>query len=66
VQKFNMQVYNRFGQLVYNSENIQESWNGKWLNDGEECPVAVYVYEAEVTDYNRKKHNLRGRITLIR
>lgn len=66
VQKFNIQVYNRFGQLVYNSDNIQETWNGKWLNDGEECPVAVYVYEAEVTDYNRKKHNLRGRITLIR
>jgi gliding motility-associated-like protein len=66
VQKFNMQVYNRFGQLVYKSDSTQESWNGKWLNDGEECPVSVYVYEAEVTDYNRKKHNLRGRITLIR
>lgn len=66
IEKFELKIYNRRGQVVYQSDSILESWNGQYLNDGEECPQDVYVYEAEARDFNRKKYNLRGRITLIR
>ena len=66
VDKFEIKIFNRRGQVVYQSDNVRESWNGQYLNDGEECPQDVYVYEAEIRDFNRKKYNLRGKITLIR
>ena len=66
VTEFNIKVYNRKGQVVYESSDVHESWNGKFLNTGEECQQELYVYEAIIRDSNRKKYNRRGRITLIR
>lgn len=66
VMKFEIKIYNRIGQLVYQSDTTDETWNGQQLNTGAECPQGVYVYEAEVRDFSRKKYNLRGRVTLIR
>ncbi|MBK7682031.1 MAG: gliding motility-associated C-terminal domain-containing protein [Bacteroidetes bacterium] len=54
VDEFNIKVYNRRGQIVYESSNTKESWNGEFLNDGEECMSGVYVYEALIKDFNRK------------
>ena len=64
--EFNIKVYNRRGQIVYESSNTNESWNGKFLNDGEECMSGVYVYESLIKDFNRKKHNLKGQIYLLK
>jgi gliding motility-associated-like protein len=66
VDEFNIKVYNRRGQIVYESDNTTESWNGKFLNDGEECMAGVYVYEALIKDLNRKKHNIKGQIYLLK
>ena len=66
VDEFNIKVYNRRGQIVYESSNTNESWNGKFLNDGEECMSGVYVYESLIKDFNRKKHNLKGQIYLLK
>ena len=66
VDEFNIKVYNRRGQIVYESSNTKESWNGEFLNDGEECMSGVYVYEALIKDFNRKKHNLKGKIYLLK
>lgn len=66
VDEFNIKIYNRRGQIVYESSDTKESWNGEFLNDGEECMSGVYVYEALIKDFNRKKHNLKGQIYLLK
>lgn len=66
IEQFKITIYNRRGQVMFQTESPLESWNGTYLNTGEECPQDVYVFEAELKDYYRKNHNVRGRITLIR
>lgn len=66
VKEFNIKVYNRRGQIVYESSDVKESWNGEFLNDGEECMSGVYVYEALIKDANRKKYNKKGQIYILR
>lgn len=40
---YNFQIYNRWGQLIFETESINEGWNGKMGNG--DCPQGVYVYK---------------------
>lgn len=66
IETFEMKIFNVRGQLVWETTETDDTWNGRFLNTGEECPSGVYVFEAKVMDINRKKHNQRGRITIVR
>ncbi len=63
IYKFKMYIYNRWGQLVYENENISEGWDG--TQNGNPCNPGVYVwvvyYEAESGEVTNK-----GSVTLIR
>ncbi len=52
-------VYNRWGLLLYDSNENGTCWNGKWK--GEEAPEGVYFY---ILDHKQKTYH--GTITLIR
>jgi gliding motility-associated-like protein len=38
-------IYNRWGRVVYESENYQNDWNGSGLSNG------IYYYEIRITDH---------------
>lgn len=62
INNFKMYIYNRWGQLVYENDNISEGWDGK--KNGSLCNPGVYVwvvyYEAEGGKVTNK-----GNVTLI-
>lgn len=66
IRSLELWVYNRRGQIVWHTTNADEVWNGKYLNEYEECPPGVYVYRARTKDVNNKKHEDTGDITIIR
>jgi gliding motility-associated-like protein len=41
---YKLEIYNRWGGLVFSTETPGEGWDGK-TNGGEECPQAVFVYK---------------------
>jgi gliding motility-associated-like protein len=58
-------IYNRWGQLVYESSDITEGWNGYF--NGELQPQDTYVYQAEVETWlDGKKLQKKGMFELIR
>ncbi len=58
-------IYNRWGQVVYNSIDFEDGWDGK-LNQIEQ-PGGAYVWILEGYDeYYKKVVNAKGLITLIR
>lgn len=68
VTKF--QVYDRWGNLLYNSENMllnqpASGWDGK-RNGGERAADGVYTYVAEVMFLDGTAVLLRGDVTLLR
>lgn len=72
-QNYKLDIFNRWGQLVYQSTKDGEkgegtNWNGKFLNTGTECPEGTYFYIFEYTVcYGEEKNNkANGTITLIR
>jgi len=65
VHKFNMQVFNRWGQLVFKTTNINgRGWDGRF-NDKNQ-PMGVYVYLIEVAYANGREEEYKGNVTLIR
>ena len=42
---FHIYIYNRHGQLVFQTDDIEKGWDGKI--DGEMAPADVYVYLIE-------------------
>ncbi|MDR3046084.1 MAG: gliding motility-associated C-terminal domain-containing protein [Bacteroidales bacterium] len=57
-------VFNRWGELVFESQNLQDGWDGKYK--GMEAPEGVYDYFLSVTCINGETFVKKGNITLIR
>lgn len=41
---FHIYIYNRRGELVYESDDVRFKWDGTRMNDGEPLPQGTYVY----------------------
>jgi len=57
-------IYNRLGQKVFESADINQGWDGKFK--GVVQPMDVYAYTLEVEFSNGTKTTKKGDITLLR
>ncbi len=66
VSDFNLYIYNRWGQLVFESNNVNIGWDGKF--SGEEAQQGVYTWVLTYqSDHNRKIVSRKnGQVTLLR
>ena len=46
IETFEMKIYNRWGERVFETTDINVSWNGKVNNTGATCPEGTYFYIA--------------------
>jgi gliding motility-associated-like protein len=58
---FDVTVYDRYGQIVFQTKNVNRPWNGTYK--GEYLPIGVYVY---IIDLKAGKRILKGIVTLLR
>ena len=61
-----MYIYNRWGDLIYQTFDVGMPWNGKANNGAKEAPEDVYVWVIYLRDYKEMKHEYYGHVTLIR
>ena len=57
-------IYNRWGQKVFEADNIKTSWDGTFK--GQLQPMDVYAYTLDVSFSDGTKYRKTGDITLIR
>lgn len=48
VEKININIYNRWGQLLFHTENPDVRWNGKNQENNQDVPEGVYFYTCTV------------------
>ncbi len=66
VKDYEMQIYNRWGELVFRTEDPDEGWNGRVNNVGRETPSDVYVYKLIYTGPRGEPVTEDGFATLVR
>jgi len=59
-----MIIYNRWGEKIYETSDINKGWDGKSKN--EPCSQDVYVYHIVVTSFEDKEYFYDGTLTLLR
>lgn len=59
-----LNIFNRWGQLVFETKELNIMWNGK--KNGQNVPVGTYYYVIEGIDLNSKFVRQSGTVTLIR
>lgn len=64
VETFELQLYNRWGQLVFSSNNVDTTWNGKF--NGADQPVGVYVWHLKASLNDGTPIERNGNVTLVR
>jgi gliding motility-associated-like protein len=64
INKLILRIYDRWGELVFETTNQSEGWDGKFK--GVDCDPAVFVYYLEVTCAEEETYFEKGNITLIR
>jgi gliding motility-associated-like protein len=65
VRKMYFAVYDRWGEIIYESENINDrGWDGTFR--GKELPPDVYIYYFEATCIDEDFFSKKGNVTLLR
>ncbi|MFA6260907.1 MAG: gliding motility-associated C-terminal domain-containing protein [Bacteroidia bacterium] len=67
IVQYRIQIFNRWGQEVFLSDDIQKKWDGKVAN--EDSPEGVYYYLASYSGFRNKRLSFfeaSGNISLIR
>jgi gliding motility-associated-like protein len=65
INSFQMLIYNRWGQKVFETYTKEGKWNGKTSN-GLLCPEGVYYGLIRATDFKNKQYEISVTITLLR
>lgn len=68
VERVEMTIFNRWGGIVYETENPDINWDGKDYKTNAKCSDGVYFYVCrvyEITLFGIRPRELRGSITLI-
>ncbi len=59
-----LRIYNRWGEVIFESESPQKGWDGKMKNETN-APTGVYNWVIQYTDLIGEKHNQKGAVTLL-
>ena len=73
-ETFYFNIYDRFSNLVYATENITDlecflnsnGWDGRHFKTGNDLPMGTYIYEVYFQDFEGWKHQDRGHLFIIR
>jgi gliding motility-associated-like protein len=66
ISNFRLQVYNRWGQIVFETTDANTGWDGTMRNSGQECPSGIYNWIMMVEDDGKSPISNSGMVVLIR
>lgn len=65
ISDFEMQIYNRWGELIFRTDSPYEAWNGRKNNTGELCQAGVYVVMVRFRGGRDGMKEIKGFATII-
>jgi gliding motility-associated-like protein len=64
VVAFEMQIFNRWGEMLFSTTDINEGWDGTYK--GNEMPEGTYTFIAKITDRTGRTFKRSGSVLLLR
>ena len=64
---FKLWIYDRWGEVVFYSEDMDKIWNGSHMNGQYYVPDGVYVYRIETRSLTTQDNKMvKGHVTILR
>jgi gliding motility-associated-like protein len=64
IKKFEMTIHDRWGNMIFQTDDIHKGWDGTFK--GTICQDNVFVYRIVALDNNNMKHTKTGHVTLLK
>lgn len=64
--KVNLKIYNRWGNLIWYTNNPDEHWDGKEIDNGKEAPSGTYFYVYSAVTATNADLKSSGSVTIYR
>jgi gliding motility-associated-like protein len=64
ISTFNLQIYDRWGEKVFETSSLTEGWDGTYR--GQKMNTGVFVYKVDGIDLLGEPFKMKGNITLMR
>jgi len=66
IAEFKMYIFNRWGNLIYETNDIFKGWDGSYKNNGTPAEQGVYVYRIITKDKVGQVREYVGHVTLVK
>ena len=66
VTKFQLTIFDRFGNIVFKTSDYNEGWTGTEKGTGEALPIGTYVYTVEIHEGTYEPIELSGSVILLK
>ena len=66
IVEYHMWIFDRWGLLIFYTNDISHTWDGKVQNGKEVSQQDVYIWKAKLVDVFGEKHKYSGHVTLIK
>jgi gliding motility-associated-like protein len=66
ITQFEMVILDRWGSVLFRTNDINEPWDGTYQRNGNKCQSDVYVYKITATGPDKRSHQFVGHVTLWR
>jgi gliding motility-associated-like protein len=64
---YHLMIYNRWGEVIFESYNAANGWDGTYPEGGELCQDGVYIWKIEFKEtMSDKRHRVGGHVTLLK
>jgi len=66
ITAYEMRIFDRWGQLLYYTEDLRNGWDGTFMRNGDKAKQDMYVYTIKVFDLVKAEHKYYGYVMLLR
>ena len=66
IEKYELWVFDRWGDIIFSSKELGVAWDGKANNGQFEAQIDVYIWKVNLVDVYDKSHSYIGVVSLIR
>jgi gliding motility-associated-like protein len=64
IAEFTLEIYDRWGELIYTIYDLEDYWDGSYK--GRICQDGTYVWKLTFTDFQNRKEIKTGHVNLLR
>ncbi|MBT6808128.1 MAG: hypothetical protein HOA52_01400, partial [Flavobacteriales bacterium] len=66
IENYELKIFSRWGELIFETQNLDEGWNGTYYSSENACPNGVYTYTVFIENIYGEIFEYQGQVKLLR